>query len=257
MGKIMVFIVFVQIFGVSGVTYYESHRYFRLIHFGFLSFYSIFCFFTIVSYWNSVRTCPGFIGKNQENNLNEEDVKAGKSFCELCKCVKEANVKHCYTCERCVVNKSHHCQWINNCVGKYNHKFFLLFLVYSCIWVGFTIGINSRIVYEICREKYDKEQIVPIVLSVYTFIVTIIFFTYCVRVLFDQILTINDKKKYFKSDSRSFCLSLKDIFGKGSKFCWFFPLLFITNDNTSVAPKNSSKYIIEKIENTSFTHQTL
>eukprot|EP00933_Yihiella_yeosuensis_P033729 TRINITY_DN2737_c0_g1_i2.p1 TRINITY_DN2737_c0_g1~~TRINITY_DN2737_c0_g1_i2.p1 ORF type:complete len:164 (+),score=12.51 TRINITY_DN2737_c0_g1_i2:63-494(+) len=31
----------------------------------------------------------------------------------------------------------HHCMWMNNCVGAYNQKHFLLFLVYTVLHCGF------------------------------------------------------------------------------------------------------------------------
>ena len=39
----------------------------------------------------------------------------------------------------------HHCPWINTCVGFYNHRYFLLFLIYTALSTGYVTLLNIPI----------------------------------------------------------------------------------------------------------------
>lgn len=49
-------------------------------------------------------------------------------FCTICQGYKAPRSHHCRKCGRCVLKMDHHCPWINNCVGHYNHGHFTAFL---------------------------------------------------------------------------------------------------------------------------------
>ena len=59
--------------------------------------------------------------------------------CKHCKSQKIIRSHHCQICGICVLKMDHHCPWINNCVGHYNHRYFVLFLtwlMFGCIFVS-------------------------------------------------------------------------------------------------------------------------
>ena len=58
-------------------------------------------------------------------------------MCETCKLVKPARSHHCSVCNTCVHAMDHHCPWINNCVGLANQRYFLLFIFYLMLGVGY------------------------------------------------------------------------------------------------------------------------
>ncbi|KAM4794820.1 palmitoyltransferase ZDHHC23 isoform 1-T1 [Rhinophrynus dorsalis] len=63
-------------------------------------------------------------GFTQINTVSTE-----KNWCRVCQLVKPPRSGHCRICGVCVRRMDHHCVWINNCIGEWNHKFFLLLLL--------------------------------------------------------------------------------------------------------------------------------
>jgi len=98
-----------------------------------------------VSYYRCCQTDPGIPSRYwAPKGFTAEEIEEAKipvfprwnyknkslRYCQTCKCFKPPRSHHCHECNKCVVKHDHHCSWIANCVGFYNHKFFLLFVMY-------------------------------------------------------------------------------------------------------------------------------
>lgn len=63
----------------------------------------------------------------------EKMLKKMRRTCTKCDCVKPPRAHHCSICGKCVLAMDHHCPWMNNCIGLYNMKAFLLFNFYTML----------------------------------------------------------------------------------------------------------------------------
>ncbi|NXW42756.1 ZDHC4 palmitoyltransferase, partial [Nyctiprogne leucopyga] len=79
------------------------------------------------------RADPGVITKSSHASLVQIYAYDGVLFqkgsvCPTCNTEKPARSKHCSVCGTCVHRFDHHCVWVNNCIGAFNAKYFLLYL---------------------------------------------------------------------------------------------------------------------------------
>uniref|UniRef100_A0A7S0T2N3 S-acyltransferase n=1 Tax=Mantoniella antarctica TaxID=81844 RepID=A0A7S0T2N3_9CHLO len=148
LGTVMVLIVL----GVIGLTYYttvvvvygplagqdNSDGKFAK---GVLVVYHALILMVLWSYFACVLTEPGRVPDSWQPPPEDEEEEAAETcksnsekrrrFCRKCTQWKPERCHHCSVCGRCVLKMDHHCVWIANCVGAYNYKFFLLFLLYT------------------------------------------------------------------------------------------------------------------------------
>jgi palmitoyltransferase ZDHHC2/15/20 len=87
-------------------------------------------------------------------------------FCKKCQCRKPDRTHHCSTCRTCVLKMDHHCPWLANCLGHYNYKAFLLFLIYTSVFCIVCFVVSSIYVYEELfasgGNKYPVDDFTPV-----------------------------------------------------------------------------------------------
>ncbi|XP_040291893.1 palmitoyltransferase ZDHHC16 isoform X1 [Bufo bufo] len=101
----------------------------------------------VFHYYKAITTSPGYPPQVQKNIPSV-------AVCRKCIAPKPARTHHCSICKRCILKMDHHCPWLNNCVGHYNHRYFFsfcLFMTLGCIYCS----ISSRVMFQ---EAYATIQ---------------------------------------------------------------------------------------------------
>ncbi|XP_074594488.1 palmitoyltransferase ZDHHC16 isoform X2 [Brevipalpus obovatus] len=95
----------------------------------------------VFHYYMALKTSPGY--PPQDRILFDV-----VSICKKCFIPKPPRAHHCSVCNRCILKMDHHCPWLDNCIGHYNHRFFFQFCAYTWIGTIFIIIFGVSIAYE-------------------------------------------------------------------------------------------------------------
>ena len=89
------------------------------------------------------------------------DGKDLKFYCPTCYIKFSSRVKHCFICNKCVLDMSHHCFWFNKCIGKKNKIMYFIFLIIEILYHFYSMFICIYLIFDRVIIPYDM-LILPI-----------------------------------------------------------------------------------------------
>ena len=169
----------------------------------------------------------------QETSIDDKlKKKISKAFeiklsrCLNCFVVRPKTAHHCSVCHACILDHDHHCPWINNCLGLFNKKYFILFNLYAFLSVIYTCGLY---IYYTMYKNF-KEYRNNIGLNLLTILIAVFAFVYGLFVaimvweqhdnITKEFNRYRDNKELFKKLAGE---KMRIIFGGSFSFKWFLP----------------------------------
>jgi palmitoyltransferase len=134
---------------------YDQSNYAFCLAYGILVYLSIFFYFL------TCYTDPGYVpykrlprwtgaiesaSDDDENDL-EQPITTNNSHlrkCLLCNIEQPLRSHHCDFCNRCVLKYDHHCPYLETCIGEHNHRYFWCFLLTTDILIVWSTILCSR-----------------------------------------------------------------------------------------------------------------
>lgn len=202
-------------------------------------------FLIIMAHCRAVFSDPGvvplphngldFSDRHSSNKVKLPEVSQKEEWtvCTRCETYRPPRAHHCRICRRCVRRMDHHCPWINNCVGEYNQKYFIQFLIYvglASLYAIVLVGISWLNECTDCEVEIHVKQN-RIIHSVLLIIEGILFGLFVIAIMFDQIQAILtdetaveqvQKRPSHRPRKHKMAL-LSEVFGRGPPLLWFFP----------------------------------
>lgn len=179
---------------------------------------------------------PGAVprGNATSDNIAKMNFEEGQVVlkCVKCESIKPDRAHHCSVCRRCIRKMDHHCPWINNCVGEFNQKFFVLFTGYVCFisTQGFCIALYTLVT---CVSSNFSEcqytEVVTLLITVGLMLEGLLFGLFTAIMCGTQLASVCSDQtgieslKKEKRKRRSGMNNMREVFGGKFSYKWFSP----------------------------------
>mmetsp|Transcript_5443 Transcript_5443/g.8042 ORF Transcript_5443/g.8042 Transcript_5443/m.8042 type:complete len:312 (+) Transcript_5443:1-936(+) len=203
--------------------------------------YSFVMMMAIISHNVCRFTNPGTVPLSLQAPQPLDDRTQREYVCKRSGVIKPPTAHWCSEAQRVVVKMDHYCPWVNNVVGMFTQKYFLLFLFYTFLCCVFSLITLASRAWLCSRRKlpeqrhlfspsFCKPDPMDVVLSVVNFVEAILFvlFTGCMGT--DQYEAISKNTPYIdrlqgkRGKIRPIMENLIDVFGEPLSFRWLLPL---------------------------------
>ncbi len=124
--------------------------------------------FTLLFYFIFIGVDPGY----QKNTEMEQKAKGKyplilkvndgvdvRNYCPKCFVQKSYNITHCFICDKCVIDMSHHCFWINKCIARKNRGLYITFIIFALIYANHALYICLELLWDDVNLPYDHKLI--------------------------------------------------------------------------------------------------
>ena len=146
--------------------------------------------------------------------------------CKNCYVVRPYDTHHCKSCHCCILEQDHHCPWMNNCIGIFNKKYFILFNLYAFFSVIYCSGIYYY--YTIYNNfKEFRNNIIQNLVAIGWGFFAFIYGLFVLIMFWEQRDNVIKEFKKFGKDKeiqkKLMGMKMRIIFGGNISIKWFFP----------------------------------
>ncbi|KAF9947004.1 Palmitoyltransferase zdhhc14, partial [Modicella reniformis] len=79
-------------------------------------------------------------------------------YCDTCKIYRPPRCSHCRQCDNCVEDEDHHCIWLNNCIGRRNYRYFLIFVTTASVYALLTSALSLTHLLLLYRDQKNNTE---------------------------------------------------------------------------------------------------
>ncbi|KAJ8299982.1 hypothetical protein KUTeg_021501 [Tegillarca granosa] len=130
-----------------------------------LQVYGAFLYFNVIgNMWKIMITNTSTVGKVLPTLL-----KPGWYYCTICESNSPPRAFHCSTCNKCILKRDHHCMFTGKCIGYFNHRHYLMLVVYTWLGAMFSIVMSSEFCWEMLGG-FSFTNLLKFILPIFAFI---------------------------------------------------------------------------------------